>query len=93
MRNITKTQSSQPKARKLSICLGLLCVTLILAFAVSANAQNVTQLNVPTTTQLWAGTRGLEPVWSVVGDRTYGRRCAGRHGAQPVHQWSGKHGS
>jgi len=34
----------------------LLCVTLILAFAVSANAQNVTQLNVPTTTQLWAGT-------------------------------------
>lgn len=57
MRNITKTQSSQPKARKLSICLGLLCVTLILAFAVSANAQNVTQLNVPTTTQLWAGTQ------------------------------------
>jgi uncharacterized repeat protein (TIGR01451 family) len=56
MRNITKTQSSQPRARKLSICLGLLCVTLILAFAVSANAQNVTQLNVPTTTQLWAGT-------------------------------------
>jgi uncharacterized repeat protein (TIGR01451 family) len=57
MRNITKTQSSQPTARKLSICLGLLCVTLILAFAVSANAQNVTQLNVPTTTQLWAGTQ------------------------------------
>ena len=57
MRNITKTQSSQPRARKLSICLGLLCVTLILAFAVSANAQNVTQLNVPTTTQLWAGTQ------------------------------------
>jgi uncharacterized repeat protein (TIGR01451 family) len=57
MRNITKTQSSQPRARKLSICLGLLCVTLILAFAVSANAQNVTQLNVPTTTELWAGTQ------------------------------------
>lgn len=56
MRNITKTQSSQPTARKLSICLGLLCVTLILAFAVTANAQNVTQLNVPTTTKLWAGT-------------------------------------
>jgi uncharacterized repeat protein (TIGR01451 family) len=35
----------------------LLCVTLILAFAVSANAQNVTQLNVPTTTELWAGTQ------------------------------------
>lgn len=57
MRNITKTQSSQPTARKMSICLGLLCVTLILAFAVTANAQNVTQLNVPTTTQLWAGTQ------------------------------------
>jgi uncharacterized repeat protein (TIGR01451 family) len=57
MRNIFKTQSSQTTARKLSICLGLLCVTLILTFAVNANAQNVTQLNVPTTTTLWAGTQ------------------------------------
>jgi len=57
MRNTTKTQSSQPTARKLSICLGLLCVALILAFAPVANAQNVTQLNVPTTTTLWAGTQ------------------------------------
>ncbi len=52
MRNTTNTQ-----ARKLSLCLGLLCVTLLLAFAATANAQNVTQLNVPTTTQLWAGTQ------------------------------------
>ncbi len=29
---------------------------LFLAFAISANAQNVTQLNVPTTTKLWGGT-------------------------------------
>ncbi|HEU4416710.1 MAG TPA: fibronectin type III domain-containing protein [Candidatus Angelobacter sp.] len=56
MRN-TKTQYSQPTARKLSMCLGLLCVTLLLAFAVTASAQNVTQLNVPTTTTLWAGTQ------------------------------------
>lgn len=54
MRNTTNTQ---PTARKLSTCLGLLCVTLLLAFATAANAQNVTQLNVPTTTQLWAGTQ------------------------------------
>jgi uncharacterized repeat protein (TIGR01451 family) len=39
------------------MCLGLLCVTLLLAFATSASAQNVTQLNVPTTTTLWAGTQ------------------------------------
>ncbi|HKV91775.1 MAG TPA: fibronectin type III domain-containing protein [Candidatus Angelobacter sp.] len=56
MRNTTNTQS-QPTARKLSMCLGLLCVTLLLAFATTANAQNVTQLNVPTTTTLWAGTQ------------------------------------
>jgi uncharacterized repeat protein (TIGR01451 family) len=57
MRNEIKTQSSQPTARKLSFCLGLLCITLLLAFAVTANAQNVTQLNVPTTTTLFAGTQ------------------------------------
>src|SRR5262245_50154937 len=57
MRISTETQHTQPTARKLSFCLGLLCVTLLLAFAVTANAQNVTQLNTPTTTQLWAGTQ------------------------------------
>src|SRR5581483_3381796 len=62
MRNTTNTQS-QPTARKLSMCLNLLCVTLLLAFATAANAQNVTQLNVPTTTTLWAGTQD----WNVFG--------------------------
>jgi uncharacterized repeat protein (TIGR01451 family) len=54
MRTITETHSSQPMARK--FYFGLICVMLLLAFAVTANAQNVTQLNVPTTTTLWAGT-------------------------------------
>src|SRR4029077_3331405 len=54
---ITKTQYAQPTARKLSMCLGLLCVMLFLAFAATANAQNVTQLNTPTTTKLFAGTQ------------------------------------
>jgi uncharacterized repeat protein (TIGR01451 family) len=35
----------------------LLCLALLMALASSANAQNVTQLNVPTTTTLWAGTQ------------------------------------
>src|ERR1700756_278229 len=37
--------------------LALLCLALVLAFAASANAQNVTVLNTPTTTTLWAGTQ------------------------------------
>jgi len=55
MRTITETHSSRPTVRK--FYFGLLCVMLLLAFAVTANAQNVTQLNVPTTTTLWAGTQ------------------------------------
>jgi uncharacterized repeat protein (TIGR01451 family) len=34
----------------------LVCLALIFAFAASAHAQNVTVLNTPTTTTLWAGT-------------------------------------
>jgi uncharacterized repeat protein (TIGR01451 family) len=62
MRTITATQYTQP-ARKLSKYVGLLCVVLLLAFATVANAQNVTQLNTPTTTTLWAGTQD----WNVFG--------------------------
>lgn len=57
MRISPETQYSRPAARKLTISLSLLFVMLILAFAVTANAQNVTQLNVPTTTTLFAGTQ------------------------------------
>jgi len=57
MRLVTEKQPSQTTARKVSICYGLLCVVVLLAFAATAGAQNVTQLNVPTTTQLWAGTQ------------------------------------
>jgi uncharacterized repeat protein (TIGR01451 family) len=63
MKNITETKYAQPTARKLSMSLGLLCVMLLLAFAPIANAQNVTQLNTPTTTTLWAGTQD----WNVFG--------------------------
>jgi uncharacterized repeat protein (TIGR01451 family) len=41
---------------QLTARLLLLCLLLVLAFATSASAQNVTQLNVPTTTKLWGGT-------------------------------------
>lgn len=57
MKNTTKTHCAQPTARKLPLSLCLLCVMLLLAFASVANAQNVTQLNTPTTTTLWAGTQ------------------------------------
>jgi uncharacterized repeat protein (TIGR01451 family) len=56
MRLLTEKQYSQPIARKVSMCYGFLCVVILLAFAVTAGAQNVTQLNTPVTTTLWAGT-------------------------------------
>jgi len=40
-----------------SVQLVLFCVVLLFACSISANAQNVTNLNVPTTTTLWAGTQ------------------------------------
>jgi hypothetical protein len=43
--------------------LALWCLAVLFAFAASANAQNVTVLNTPTTTKLWAGTQD----WSVFG--------------------------
>jgi uncharacterized repeat protein (TIGR01451 family) len=43
--------------------LALLLLALFLAFAASAKAQNVTVLNTPTTTTLWAGTLD----WSIYG--------------------------
>lgn len=43
--------------------LALWCLAVLFAFAASANAQNVTVLNTPTTTTLWAGTQD----WSVFG--------------------------
>jgi len=39
--------------------LVLWCLAVLFAFAASANAQNVTVLNVPTTTTVWAGTEGF----------------------------------
>jgi len=41
----------------------LLCLALFIAFASTARAQNVTVLNTPTTTTLWAGTQD----WSTFG--------------------------
>lgn len=40
-----------------SVQLVLFCAALLFACSISANAQNVTNLNVPTTTTLWAGTQ------------------------------------
>jgi uncharacterized repeat protein (TIGR01451 family) len=41
---------------QLTARMSLLCLLLFLAFATSAIAQNVTELNVPTVTKLWGGT-------------------------------------
>jgi uncharacterized repeat protein (TIGR01451 family) len=58
MRSSYSKKSFGP-ARELpvSVQLVLFCVALLFACSISANAQNVTNLNVPTTTTLWAGTQ------------------------------------
>lgn len=48
---------------RFSVQIVLVCLALIFAFAASAHAQNVTVLNTPTTTTLWAGTQD----WSTFG--------------------------
>ncbi|HZU34183.1 MAG TPA: fibronectin type III domain-containing protein [Candidatus Angelobacter sp.] len=89
------TQYSRPAARKLTISLSLLFVMLLLAFAVSANAQNVTQLNVPTTTQLWAGTQdwnqfGLSSVTAPTAGVVLSGSAISSFTGQPVrHLWYG----
>jgi hypothetical protein len=53
-----KTNNSGPISGKVRPPLLALCLALLLAFAASpASAQNVTQVNTPTTTTLWAGTQ------------------------------------
>src|ERR1700759_3940135 len=46
-----------------SVQFALLFLVLFIAFAATARAQNVTVLNTPTTTTLWAGTQD----WSIYG--------------------------
>jgi uncharacterized repeat protein (TIGR01451 family) len=95
MKQITKTKYAQLTARKLSMSLGLLCVMLILAFANKANAQNVTQLNVPTTTTLFAGTQdwnqfGLSSVTSPGSGVVLSGTAISAFTGQPVrHIWYG----
>lgn len=61
MRSMSTTTFRPLAVRDLpvSMQLALWCLAVLFAFAVSANAQNVTVLNVPTTTTLWAGTEGF----------------------------------
>jgi len=75
--------------------LSLLCLLLALAFATSASAQNVTQLNVPTTTQLWAGTQdwnqfGLSSVTAPASGIILQGTTISQFTGQPVrHLWYG----
>ncbi|HEY2393134.1 MAG TPA: fibronectin type III domain-containing protein [Candidatus Angelobacter sp.] len=95
MKNIKKTKYAQPTARTLPMSLGLLCVILFLAFAPVANAQNVTQLNVPTTTTLFAGTQdwnqfGLSSVTSPGSGVVLAGTAISTFTGQPVrHIWYG----
>src|ERR1700742_1825083 len=65
MRNNFRREYIELRDRELpkSVQFALLFLALFLAFAPIANAQNVTQLNTPTTTTLWAGTQD----WNVFG--------------------------
>ena len=58
MRSDSRTAHQELAGQDLrfSVQVILVCLALILAFAASAHAQNVTVLNTPTTTTLWAGT-------------------------------------
>ena len=61
MRSNYRTQNLGLSVRELPVTVQLLlfCLALLLACTTSARAQNVTVLNVPTTTTLWAGTTGF----------------------------------
>jgi uncharacterized repeat protein (TIGR01451 family) len=65
MRSNYRTKYFELADRELprSVQFALLCLALFIAFAASAKAQNVTVLNTPTTTTLWAGTQD----WSIFG--------------------------
>ena len=65
MRSMNTTTFRQLAVRDLPVPLQLVlwCMAVFFAFAASAHAQNVTVLNTPTTTKLWAGTQD----WSVFG--------------------------
>ncbi len=65
MRSMNTTTFRQLAVRDLPVPMQLVlwCLAVLFAFAASAHAQNVTVLNTPTTTTLWAGTQD----WSVFG--------------------------
>ena len=57
MKSPTRLQQNRAGRTSISRLASFFCLAVFLLFAVTANAQNVTQLNVPTTTTLWAGTQ------------------------------------
>ena len=65
MRNNFRREYIELRDRELpkSVQFALLFLVLFIAFAATARAQNVTVLNTPTTTTLWAGTQD----WSIYG--------------------------
>src|ERR1700748_1796649 len=65
MRNNFRREYIELRDRELpkSVQFALLFLALFIAFAATARAQNVTVLNTPTTTTLWAGTQD----WSIYG--------------------------
>ena len=57
MKSPKRLQQNRAGRTSISRLASFFCLAVFLLFAVTANAQNVTQLNVPTTTTLWAGTQ------------------------------------
>ena len=78
-----------------SVQLIVLCLALILAVAGSAHGQNVTVLNTPTTTTLWAGTQdwatfGLSSVTSPTSGVILQGTAISQFTGKPVrHMWYG----
>src|SRR6201995_5550630 len=97
MRSNYRTKYVELADRELprSVQIALLCLALVLAFAASANAQNVTVLNTPTTTTLWAGTQdwstfGLSSVTSPTAGVIFPGTAISAFTGQPVrHLWYG----
>lgn len=95
MKSPTRHQQIRAGGTSISRLASFFCIAVFLLFAITANAQNVTQLNVPTTTTLWAGTQdwsqfGLSSVTSPTAGLILQGTAISAFTGQPVrHMWYG----
>ena len=95
MKSPTRLQQNRAGRTSISRLASFFCLAVFLMFAIAANAQNVTQLNVPTTTTLWAGTQdwnqfGLSSVTAPASGIILSGTAISAFTGQPVrHLWYG----